>query len=55
MTQPAAKSIWRPVSVVILPVNQKSKSQFQWQQIGSMKLDPEATGSKKSPYSIRQQ
>jgi hypothetical protein len=34
---------------------QQMMSQFQWQQIGSMKLDPEATGSKKSPYSIRQQ
>jgi hypothetical protein len=40
---------------MFLKVNQKVMSQFQWQQIGSMQLDPEATLSRKSPYSIRQQ
>jgi hypothetical protein len=55
MTQPRLRGRRGGQSrVMILKVNQKVMSQFQWQQIGSMQFGPEATRSRKSPSSIRQ-
>jgi hypothetical protein len=54
MTQPCLRGRHRGSLAAILKVNQKVMSQFQWQQIGSMQLDPEATRSRKSPSSTRQ-